>query len=131
MIQGMPAINKSKTHCKRNHEYTETNTRYSGKNNNRHCKKCDAIWESNRSPRIRSQRSHHKIGEKVAAVLDPLRKGMEPPQECKKCRATGIHNFFHDFTDGMESYRCRQCGTEHYAYDAPPKSSKPGGKYSS
>jgi len=112
------------THCKRNHEYTSENTRLS--NGNRKCRACDHRYDINRK-----YAGHRKIGIQVAAVLNPGRKGMDIPQECKKCRATGIHNFFHDLTEGMESYRCRQCGTEHYAYDAPPKSSKPGGKYSS
>jgi len=124
--------NRAKTHCKYGHEFTPANTRWSPKNKyktvlNRHCRACDISHVA-----IRKKRTHHiKLGQRVSEIVNPLRQGMESPQECKKCRATGVYNFFHDLTDGMESYRCRQCGTEHYAYDAPPKSSKPGGKYSS
>jgi len=117
---------RAKTHCINNHEFTPKNIRYSV-GGHRHCKACDVRYELNRKPRLR----YIKMGEKVEAVVDPYKKGMEVPQGCKKCRTTGVYNFFHDLTDSMESFRCRQCGTEHYAYDAPPKSSKPGGKYSS
>jgi len=128
--------NRVKTHCKHGHEFTQSNVRWSSNKYRtvftRHCKACDTKYEANRKPRIRYNKTPHiKLGQRVPEIINPLRKGMESPQECRKCRATGYHNFYHDFTDGMESYRCRQCGTEHYAYDAPPKSSKPGGKYSS
>jgi len=109
------------THCKRNHEYTPENTRMS--NGTRKCRTCE-----HRRDKIRKDSGHRKIGIRVSAVLEFV---METPQECKKCGATGHHNFFHDLTDGMESFRCRQCGTEHYAYDVPLKTYSNRGKYSS
>lgn len=121
-----------KTHCVYGHEYTPENTRWSPKNKyktvlNRHCRTCDIKYELRRKGR-----NHQiKTSQRVPEIINPLRQGMKSPKECKKCKITGTQNFFHDTTRGMESFRCRQCGTEHYAYDAPPKASNPGGKYSS
>jgi len=40
--EGMAAINAAKTHCKRNHEFTPENTRWS--NGHRSCKTCYNAW---------------------------------------------------------------------------------------
>jgi len=145
-LQGMSAKNEAKTHCMRDHPFDEKNTRWSmGRHGRkiRHCKVCEnsnfyrkCRCGSNQCIKCRiltptEIKGIAKWGIRVPEIVNPLRKGMESPQECRKCRAIGVHNFFHDFTDGMESYRCRQCGTEHYAYDAPPKTYSNRGKYSS
>jgi len=116
--------NKAKTHCLRDHEYTPENTRMS--NGTRKCRTCE-----NRYNLLRKNSGNRKVGIRVSGVSNPRSMDMKVPQECKKCEITGPQNFFHDTTRGMESFRCRQCGTEHYAYDAPPKSSNSGSKYSS
>ena len=107
-IQAIKAV--SKIYCKQHHLFTNQTT-YIDKNGHRNCKTCNNIRHQN----ARKKRLNN----------------VDSPLVCKHCSITGNHNFYHDITDGMESFRCRQCGTEHYAYDAPPKSSKPGGKYSS
>ncbi|GAA2159199.1 MULTISPECIES: WhiB family transcriptional regulator [Glycomyces] len=39
---GMAAVNAAKTHCKRNHEFTPENTRWS--NGHRSCRTCYNVW---------------------------------------------------------------------------------------
>ena len=50
---------------------------------------------------------------------------VNPPAECKHCHIKGIQNFYHD-TTRISTYRCRQCGEEHYtepiATEKPRKS---------
>ena len=98
---------EAKTHCVNGHEYTEENTRYS--KSGRICRTCQRIWDN---------RSRTKIFLPVPSLYVK----MDVPQKCKKCEAIGSHNFFRDTTGGMESYRCRRCGEEHYAYAVSTKS---------
>lgn len=51
--------------------------------------------------------------------VSPKSEKIECPAKCKKCGVTGRHSFYHDMSDDLETYRCRLCGTEHYAYDIP------------
>lgn len=52
--EGMAAINAAKTHCKRNHEFTPENTRWS--NGHRSCKTCYNQWLRDR----RAANSKHR-----------------------------------------------------------------------
>lgn len=100
--------------CKRGHVRTQKNTKIT-KSGKVECLSCYA----------RNIREFHKT-EKYRGTPylfdfdpNPKRRGMECPVFCKKCKISGDHNFYHDLSDEMESWRCRNCGTEHYAYEIP------------
>jgi len=102
---------KRPPHCKKGHPYTQESTKYRWHKVDqvyrRECKQCKKDYNEKT---LRQQKLKMDIHHNLRAT------GMSPPKECKKCQST---IFFHDTTNQMESYRCRQCGTEHYAYDAP------------